>query len=375
MLIALLLPAVQAAREAARRMQCTNHQKQLALACHNMHDTLGHFPSACYPKELCADLNISKGWSAYPATTSTANFLTAPSGTNNDRVTNVSRNLSYLVQLLPFIEATPAYDTFTALLKKAYEDSPNEAEAVTLYDVPWTAKANNFFCLVDSPVMNCPSDSGAKVPTGQLKTINYRCCRGDHFIRYDANNLSERGIFANGARVIVDMAGIPDGTSNTLLISEGVVTPLSTPINNRAKYGIAMAVTSRKPSDCKAKLQADGTILDPATKGYGGGWRWGQGRPCMTHFFTVMPPNTLNCSYNGTGGNTDDYTLANAASYHTGGVNAAMGDGSVRFISDTINVGDSAGFATATANDATGPSFYGVWGALGTRFGGEVVTP
>ncbi|MDR1268000.1 MAG: DUF1559 domain-containing protein, partial [Planctomycetaceae bacterium] len=55
-LIALLLPAVQAAREAARRMQCANHIKQLTFECHNFHDTTGHLPNSIVPKELAVDL-------------------------------------------------------------------------------------------------------------------------------------------------------------------------------------------------------------------------------------------------------------------------------------------------------------------------------
>jgi prepilin-type processing-associated H-X9-DG protein len=81
---------------------------------------------------------------------------------------------------------------------------------------------------------------------------------------------------------------------------------------------------------------------------------------------TNAPPNSPSCAWNSHDAQPGLYP---PSSRHTGGVNAVMGDGSVRFISDTINVGN----LDATGTGLTGPSPYGVFGAMGTRTGGEVV--
>lgn len=85
---------------------------------------------------------------------------------------------------------------------------------------------------------------------------------------------------------------------------------------------------------------------------------------------TVLPPNSPSCM-----GNTDDggWGLMSVASFHSGGANVLFGDGSVKFVSETIN---SAGMDTAISNGyapPAGESKYGLWGALGTIAGGETV--
>ena len=95
-------------------------------------------------------------------------------------------------------------------------------------------------------------------------------------------------------------------------------------------------------------------------------WRgnfYQDGRP-WNGFHTVLPPNSPSCQAT-TGGYWGALYPAN--SYHSGGVNVGMADGSVRFVSDTIDCGD----ISAVSTKCTGKSPYGVWGALGTPQGGE----
>ena len=357
MLIALLLPAVQAAREAARRTQCTNNLKQLSLACHNMLDTAKHFPSAVFQKEWSADWNLAKGWA-----------IDRRSG----NLTNFTSQVSYMVPLMPFIEATTAYDELLGAVKSAYDASTTATEAnLDGIWLPYNTGTNNFFCRVRIPALTCPSDSERITPADQSGAINYRCCRGDQWNGWDANSTANRGIFGKGTQFACDMSGVPDGTSNTILLSEGVVAPNAVTTSSRG--GIAMAVTSRKPSDCKAKLLANKVLQDPWSAGntlYGR--RWGHGRPNFSIFSTVMPPNTLSCSWDAlSAGNSEANTLANAASYHTGGVNASLADASVRFISDTVNVENTDTAVNDAYNQSMDGSAFGVWGALGTRNGRE----
>jgi hypothetical protein len=95
------------------------------------------------------------------------------------------------------------------------------------------------------------------------------------------------------------------------------------------------------------------------------GTRWADGRG-PSSFSTILPPNSPSCC--GAGLDYAARMLVSASSYHTGGVNAAVGDGSVTFVSDTIN----AGTLTATTTPVTsGISPFGVWGAMGSINGGE----
>ncbi|MBR4834368.1 MAG: DUF1559 domain-containing protein, partial [Thermoguttaceae bacterium] len=95
------------------------------------------------------------------------------------------------------------------------------------------------------------------------------------------------------------------------------------------------------------------------------GQRWADGQVMISGFNTVLAPNSPVCSY----GSDSAWGSATAQSNHSGGVNAAMLDGSVRFVSETIDCGDS--YANAVTS---GKSPYGVWGAMGSASGGETVT-
>ena len=96
---------------------------------------------------------------------------------------------------------------------------------------------------------------------------------------------------------------------------------------------------------------------------------WQDGQPENVAFNTVIAPNGPSCTNDGNGNADSARSILTASSYHTGGVQVVLCDGSVRFISDSIDTGNLAP-AVTTVNS---PSPYGVWGALGTKAGGEVV--
>lgn len=371
-LIALLLPAVQAAREAARRMQCTNHVKQLTLATHNMHDVLGHLPSACASKELCADYLRSKN-----------HAVNATTGIPNGDYDGNRHRYGFLTELLPYIEQQQVYEV---IRQSAWGTG-------TKYD-PWTDSDGSPF-RSSIAYFVCPSERNKSVEYS-LAVASYRCNRGDLWVDWDA--VASRGPFANGYFTLVDFAGIPDGTSNTIFISEspcGPVVEVSAFVKGGMAYDIGGsidAVTSDSdtggikdttPKACMDRKGSGGKISTKHSTVKGtnaAGRRWGDARATYTQFFTILPPNSPHCVVTTGAGTSEAGNLHSAGSYHSGGVNVGMGDASVRFVSDTINTQNLDKLAThadiGSSSEAGwgGPAFYGVWAELGTRAGGENAT-
>ncbi|MDR2116976.1 MAG: DUF1559 domain-containing protein, partial [Planctomycetaceae bacterium] len=184
-LIALLLPAIQAAREAARRMTCTNHLKQMALAVHNYSDTHRSLPTSC-----------------------TDAF-------NNHTGQRPGLGWSYAMQLLPFLEQNALYETA-------------KTEFLIRDGVKSTDTANQYV-----GYFNCPSSDVEVIGTNSRKGISYTACDGDYSFRYTNNGPEHaRGVFAY--RGYSRMAGISDGTSNTIMLSERCVAR----VNNNANYRV-----------------------------------------------------------------------------------------------------------------------------------------
>jgi prepilin-type processing-associated H-X9-DG protein len=158
-----------------------------------------------------------------------------------------------------------------------------------------------------------------------------------------------------------------DGTSNTVAISEAV-TNLDGYTDLRVKGGLIGDWTTFSPTDLyvlgSVCLNNAFSASDRTQLQYGSdSWRthfYQDGRT-WNGFHTILPPNSPSCMGNGA------QAAYAASSYHSGGVNASMLDGAVRFISETINSGNP---ATPMPFDGS-PSPYGVWGALGTPACGE----
>ena len=337
-LVGLLLPAVQQAREAARRMECTNNLKQLGLAVHNFHDAFNRFPSSSHQKAF-----------------------ENPALRNNhprDRHNDGRNRWSYATVLLPFIEQQAIYEEL--LQSHIGIERP-------WHSTPLTRTRINTFV--------CPSDAQAQDVHGtDLAPISYQCNRGDYWLNWDW--WESRGVFGRGGTITHSMSTIKDGTSNTMMISElKIGVRGSRQITETVARDVG-AFNGAPPSLCLARVGPLRTFTgNVETGGWQPGWRWADAITPYTLWYALLPPNSPSC------GNTGENTaIMSASSYHSGGVNVVMVDGSVNFFTESIDAGDPTRvvqdmpqFGGGNPQDYSGPSPYGLWGALATANGGEVI--
>lgn len=316
-LVALLLPAVQAAREAARRMQCQNNLKQIVLAMHNYHDVHKVFP-------------INVAWS--PRDTFHGAF--------SDRVA-----------LLPFLEQQPNYDNTN------HHAEPFDSGG-------WNGGGGNPNRLVQSirlPVFNCPSQN-IVLFNGQ-SNFTYAANHGTSHLSHGPGNaiMTNNGLHNGIASFFgphpnhwvrsdrpVGMHSILDGSSNTAAYSEFVMDHPTDPKNQGHCWS---------SGNNTAEMRQSCLTNTPLYRDCGNGGRHEmRGRAWAWSFMGVgsvynhtMKPNEKGChSY------TDDWggsNLFHASSRHKSGVNVAMADGSVQYVTESVELP--------------------IWWAMGTRDGGE----
>jgi prepilin-type N-terminal cleavage/methylation domain-containing protein len=343
-LIALLLPAVQQAREAARRSQCKNNLKQLGLALHNYHDTYNLF---------CTRKGGNNVTDSAGACIANVGFSTRG---------NCGR-LSGFYPLLPGIDQAPLFNAISA--------GSNNGTVPPGGPEGWAGWATWNVVL---PALMCPSDGATQVA---VRSHNYVFCIGDSS-NNTVNATIVRGAFAN--RTCYGLGAFTDGSSNTILMSErvrgaGYGTNPTIPTTVGGDYSklnnIVMGQAPQtNPASCKALATGNFINAGLQVKGHGGRQVW-DGQSERVGFTTILGPNSVACA-EGTNNNADStHNIIPPTSFHTGGVHCLMGDGAVRFISDNIDTGNL-GAATPAAG-SSGLSPYGVWGALGSKGGTEVV--
>ncbi len=319
-LISLLLPAVQSAREAARRIQCVNNLKQFGLALHNYHSTVGTFPVGYFYPTLAQ---------VYP-------------GIPQDHYA-----WSVLAQLSPYLEQTNVYNAMN--FNFSFRGGPSGNFGSTPYGI---IPANSTAQVTKENTFLCPSDAGTQ-PDPTCGPTNYVFCAGDgltsNFVP-PAGDLSG----ANGAFIMSNpqsMSTITDGSSNTAAASEQLLgtstTPLSTPTPLPQDTRRAFALDpSGGPTQGGCAAAAMGWELDKGVAWWEGGIR----STLYNHYLTPNSKLLYDCvSYNPLRPGWKA-----ARSLHPGGVNVLFCDGHVQFIKDTIN-----------------PV---TWTALGTRNCGEVIS-
>ena len=330
-LVALLLPAVQQAREAARRSTCKNNLKQIGLALHNYHDVYGKFV-------------YRKGGSNWDGSTAT-------SGNRN--------RISGFMGLMPYLDQAPLFNKIAS------------GDATWVPGGPQGWNGTGWWYPGPIPVLMCPSDAGGPgANTAEHRGNNYAFCIGDNIVG-GISNRNGRGMF-NYQRCL-GMRDAIDGTSNTIAMSERIRSNFGIGGGGnevRVTHGVMTGVggLSGNPSLCLAQDQSGFYITPAQVKGRFGTLRW-DGQPERVAFHTILPPNSPSCTEDTNVNADSSNTTLSASSQHTGGVHCLMLDGSVHFVSENIDTGNLA--LAAPAVNGNGPSPYGVWGALGSKSGGE----
>jgi prepilin-type N-terminal cleavage/methylation domain-containing protein/prepilin-type processing-associated H-X9-DG protein len=317
-LIALLLPAVQAAREAARRAQCVNNLKQIGVALHNYHNVYDAFP-------MGSSKNLQQ-----------------------INVYNSAHGLSAHAQMLGFLGEVPLYNAINFCFGLATAQNPAGPVQSTVYN----ARVSVFLCPSDPNAgvkyLNCYNDSfGTTTTTSAVQTTNGSTGLFTFWRSYSARDCT-------------------DGLSNTVAFAEALVTAgTSTFTPDVGLINVSIPASAEvfdawsSQAAVLAGLKACNTPWNSRTTANLGTIRgnfWMHGGEADTMFNTIATPNSKQYpwAYCTAGGVNTDGEFSKANSNHPGGVNVMMGDGSVRFIKDSIN--------------------QNTWWSLGTRGNGEVVS-
>ncbi|MBI1248494.1 DUF1559 domain-containing protein [bacterium] len=325
LLLAMMLPALNQTCSPARQTQCTNNLRQLGIAIINY--------AACRP----------------------SNSL--PSCTRGD-----TDRRSGLVAILPNLDESALHEQIALPLKTPQASFPAMGPTPWVKDYPpWSQRIDVLVCSSDRNIVDgaatsyvfCVGDvtriyDKQQRPAGEFVPVQWR---------FGANHKPRkpRGAFSPGQSLSLD--SFTDGTSNTILMGE----------TNYGKLAINQPVIYLdRPFHCLKDSPRQVPSDHPRTRGY----RWADGGAGPAMFSTILPPNSISCAVGGSDGVNGVYSVG---SYHPGGAQVLMADGSVQFISEDIDTGDLS--QPPIAPGASGESPYGVWGALGTTNAGDQSEP
>ncbi len=340
-LVGLLVPAVQKVRAAAARMQCSNNLKQMGLAMHNYESTNGIF---------------CPGWGPVPFKTGTqaAPVISGEGRAGSSRATPQ-------VLLLPYIEQTAKLNQWDLDfdVNGSAVNGPARTGSMPIYKCPSDPSRETYF---DAGVQNYFGNNGITAD----QRDNNPSLAGIFNVTVD---LTSPAATANGQRSnwqkllsSVRIGDITDGTSNTCAFSEVMRSgiPYNAPSGIRDNRSVIISSSNtgwNATNGTTIPMCMDGSNWSSTIKYMG--HQYYRNLPSNYIYAHTLPPNWNRVVNGGSQRyNCGDTSFARmhiaASSYHTGGVNACMADGSVRFVSDGIN------FTT--------------WRAMGTRAGGEVVS-
>jgi len=355
-LISLLLPAVQSAREAARRAQCVNNLKQIGLAMHNYHTAIGAFPLGSSIAPQLNSPGIAQSiWSAWSAQ----------------------------ALMLGYLEQGPLYNacnfSWAVLDASNFSGSANVAGASDCNQTVLFTNLTMFMCPSDPNVGQKQNNNSYAASYGATTSNLYNWTGPPSAnMTMGESAADSTGLFTIGKSY--GLQSITDGSSNTVAYAEALVGDgngsefagnTTNPSRYRGNYvtgpvsdtsGKALLNASTNPTAVFATLDACNakfkTTLDSIQDDRG--FRWSMGTTGWSMFNTIQVPNDSKyanggCRAGGVPGQfPNDGMSYGASSAHPGGANVLFGDGSVKFVKSTIS--------------------YPTWWALGTKDGGEVIS-
>jgi prepilin-type processing-associated H-X9-DG protein len=338
-LISLLLPAVQSAREAARRAQCVNNMKQLGLAIMNYESGNGCLPPGAIDYQLSPlDGNVPK------------------------------RQYSLFLLVMPYIELGTLYNAVNFALPSGGNITyPVAVDVVNTQSTSMLTTVQSFICPSDQPLQSQTSGSG-----NHYSQCSYAASVGTRDVWHwwcgpipvapggpcgQSPDIQPDGAF--GGDVIYRISGITDGTSNTIFVGEfsRFLNDPDAIFNSWTRvnwFGSALAGTARGQGLAGTAPRINAPLYPGDVAAFQGSWSWLTG---MTDDWLYFP--------------SPDARVAGQygfRSFHPGGANFLFGDGSVKFLKATIDMGTPTWDPTFITNNI------GVYRKLSTRAGGEVIT-
>jgi prepilin-type N-terminal cleavage/methylation domain-containing protein/prepilin-type processing-associated H-X9-DG protein len=312
-LVALLLPAVQAAREAARRMSCSNNLKQFALAAHNYHDSHKSFPRYAYRPINPPGPGFRGHWEGYGVST----------------------------MMLPYMEQQNIYDQAMAAIVPGQD---NRWHAGPSYNPVARTKIGTFLC----PSAEGSPEAGWLWGPGN----NYAVSSGTN-LWWNGYTSAQNGAFRNDKET--KFGDFSDGTSNTIFMSEQLIGDNNGSIYREGEvvrnaqfqvsdrntwWGPALPGTNAALT--QANMETWGLACEANKNDHlsSNGWNWLCANMTQTIFNTAAPPNWRypTCiAINPPGYASDRHGNYPARSAHPGGVNMALADGSVQFTAETVD--------------------------------------